>query len=65
MRAFTLCLLVLAGCTAKERYSLILLNGIIYDDSGNPPFRSDTIAAIGELHAVSEKEIDVNNLQID
>lgn len=70
MRAFIFGFLLLAGCTAKEHYSLVLRNGLIYDGSGGIPYkgdvaiRGDTIAAIGELNATADKEIDVQGFAI-
>jgi N-acyl-D-amino-acid deacylase len=70
MRGLLLGFILLVGCTSKEHYPLILRNGLIYDGSGNVPFkgdvaiRGDSIAAIGELNAVGEKEIDVQGLAI-
>lgn len=70
MRGFILGFILLAGCTSKEHYPLILRNGLIFDGSGNLPFtgdvaiQGDTIVAIGELNAVGEKEIDVQGLAI-
>lgn len=70
MRGLLLGFIVFVGCTSKEHYPLILRNGLIYDGSGNVPFkgdvaiRGDSIAAIGELNAVGEKEIDVQGLAI-
>jgi N-acyl-D-amino-acid deacylase len=70
MRALILGFILLAGCATKEQYPLILRNGIIYDGSGSTPYKGDvaiqgdTIAAIGELHAIGEKEIDVHDLAI-
>jgi N-acyl-D-amino-acid deacylase len=70
MRGLLFGFILLVGCASKEHYPLILRNGLIYDGSGNLPFkgdvaiRGDTIVAIGELDAVGEKEIDVQGLAI-
>lgn len=70
MRGLLLVFILLVGCTPKEHYPLILRNGLIYDGSGNMPYkgdvaiRGDTIAAIGNLQATADKEIDVQGLAI-
>lgn len=57
--------LVLISCTQKEKYDLIIRNGLIYDGNGSEPFKgdiginADTIAFIGDLSSASaKKEID-------
>ncbi|MCE7863660.1 MAG: D-aminoacylase [Bacteroidetes bacterium CHB5] len=70
MRLLLFGFILLAGCTAKEHYPIIIRNGLIYDGSGTVPFtgdlaiRGDTIAAIGEFNAVGETELDVQGKAI-
>ncbi len=63
--------LLLAGCTPKTEYDVILRNGTVYDGSGSAPrvadvaIENDTIAAIGALsNAAAKTEIDVNGLAV-
>jgi len=70
MRLLFIGLILLASCATKQRYPLIIRNGLIYDGSGMAPYKGDvaiqgdTIAAIGELNAIGEKEIDAQGLAI-
>lgn len=70
MRVFIFGFILLVGCTSKEHYPLIIRNGLIYDGSGNIPYKGDvaiqgdTLVAIGELYAHGDKEIDVEGLAI-
>lgn len=55
----------------KQTFDLIIRNGMIYDGSGQTPFKGDvaiqgdTIAMIGDLKdAVGKKEIDVHGLAV-
>ncbi|MDQ7054870.1 MAG: D-aminoacylase [candidate division KSB1 bacterium] len=57
MRRFPLFLLalLLAGCSSKTQYDVLIKNATIYDGSGSAPFRgsvainADTIAAVGDI----------------
>ncbi|MDQ7065025.1 MAG: D-aminoacylase [candidate division KSB1 bacterium] len=57
MRRFPLFLLalLLAGCSSKTQYDVLIKNATIYDGSGSTPFRgsvainADTIAAVGDI----------------
>jgi N-acyl-D-amino-acid deacylase len=74
MKKFTLqiCwIILLFSCTDKPVYEMILRNGMVYDGSGNPPFRADvainqdTIAAIGDLKkAKGNTELDISGLAV-
>ncbi|QOI97366.1 MAG: D-aminoacylase [Flammeovirgaceae bacterium] len=64
---------LLMHCTQKEppEYDTLILNGMIYNGSGSPPFYGDigilhdSIAAIGNLkHAKSKKIIDAGGLAV-
>jgi N-acyl-D-amino-acid deacylase len=64
LRVFSL-LLLLASCTEKKNYDIIIRHGMIYDGSGGDPYmadvgiNADTIAFIGDLgKAKAAKEID-------
>ncbi len=68
---FVGCLLVLAGCSAKQDYDVIIRNGTIYDGSGDAPFvgdvaiRGDAIAEVRKLtEARGETEIDAGGLAV-
>lgn len=56
---------------SKQQFDLVIRNGLIYDGSGNKPYRSDlaisadTIAFIGELkHAIGIEEVNANGLAV-
>jgi N-acyl-D-amino-acid deacylase len=64
-------LLILFGCSAPEKYDVIIKNGQIVDGSGAPAFtadigiNSDTIAAVGKLTSASgQLEIDASGLAV-
>jgi N-acyl-D-aspartate/D-glutamate deacylase len=64
-------MVLMAGCEAAPRYSVILRNGTIYDGSGGTPFtgsvaiRNDMIAAIGDIgRASADEEIDISGLAV-
>lgn len=53
------------ACTTKDRYDVIIRNGMVYDGNGGEPFQADiginadTIAFIGDLaHAEATQEVD-------
>ena len=63
----------LASCAQqpKQQFDLIIRNGMIYDGSGNNPYRADvainadTVAFIGELkNAISREEVNANGLAV-
>ncbi|NOY97432.1 MAG: D-aminoacylase [Chlorobi bacterium] len=65
---YVLLYLALTACTPREKFDIIIKNGVIYDGSGSPSFvgdvaiNSDTIAAIGDLkYAKGKMEIDASN----
>ena len=68
MRNTSIALLLLCGLMAcqptPDSYDILITNAMIYDGSGEEPYlgsigiNADTIAAIGDLHAVGESEID-------
>src|SRR4051812_11620362 len=74
MRLFALFFTVLfsLSCkTEKEKFDVIIRNGMVYHGSGNNPFNadiginSDTIAFIGNLaNAIAENEIDARGLAV-
>jgi N-acyl-D-amino-acid deacylase len=51
--------IIISGCTTREKYDVIIKNGTIYDGSGSVSFKGDlaingdTIAAIGTLKSAS------------
>jgi len=64
-------LFLLASCSPKIEYDLLIRNGTIYDGSGVAPIigdvaiNADTIAAIGELNnARGKREIDAKGLAV-
>ena len=74
MRFVSLCLpiaLLMGGCDAAPRYSVILRNGTIYDGSGGTPYtgsvaiRNDVLAAVGDIgRARADEEIDITGLAV-
>src|SRR5262245_55759953 len=70
--AIVFCLFASCQSPAQQQtFDIILRNGVIYDGSGEKPFRgdiaihNDTIAGVGELSgAKGKREIDVNGLAI-
>jgi len=71
-RIFTLLLiLIITGCTPKEKYDVIIRNGTLYDGSGKKPFtgdiaiQGDSIAAMGNLiNATGTEEIDATGMAV-
>jgi N-acyl-D-amino-acid deacylase len=66
-----LILVLIAGCSSKERYDVIIRNGTVYDGSGTKPYKGDlamngdSIAALGNLKNASGKlEIDATGQSI-
>jgi N-acyl-D-amino-acid deacylase len=75
MRKFILPALVLlvlfCSCKNKIKFDIIVRNGVIYDGTGNKPYRgdvginADTIAAIGDLHnAKATTDIDAKGMAV-
>ena len=62
--------LILCGCSSTETYDIIIKNGIIIDGSGNASYlgdvgiNADTIAAVGNLNAKGNIEIDAAGLVV-
>jgi N-acyl-D-amino-acid deacylase len=70
-RTLFLLLLIFCGCSAPEKYDVLIKNGKIFDGSGSPPFagdvgiNADTIAKTGNLKNASGKmEIDATGLAV-
>ena len=48
-------LIIITGCTIRDKYDVIIRNGTVYNGTGAKPFsgdiaiKGDTIAAIGNL----------------
>ncbi len=64
-------IILLAGCSQKPEYDVILRNGNIYDGSGSKSYKADvaikgdTIAAIGDLgNSLGTTEIDASGLAV-
>jgi len=64
-------LLVVAACGAPQEYDVVIRNGMIYDGSGDAPYRGDLaidgdrIAAVGSVgRAVGTTEIDAAGLAV-
>ena len=64
-------LLTIVACTPKEKFDILIINGIIYDGSGSPGYigdlgiNSDTIAAIGSLsNSKAEAIIDAEGMVV-
>jgi N-acyl-D-amino-acid deacylase len=64
-------IVLLASCTNKPVYEMILRNGMVYDGSGGQPFQADiavnqdTIAAIGDLRkARGNIDLDIQGLSV-
>jgi len=62
---------ILAGCSAPEKYDVLIKNGQILDGSGSPSFTgdvgisADTITKIGQLkNAIGQIEIDAKGLAV-
>jgi len=62
---------ILGGCSAPEKYDILIKNGQVYDGSGSPSFtgdigiNADTIAKIGNLmNATGRLEIDAKGLAV-
>ena len=74
VRNYLIFILVVALCSsshAQQIFDVIIRNGLIYNGSGNEPFKADvainadTIAFIGSLSsAIGKKEIDVAGLAV-
>lgn len=70
-RTLFLLFLIFCGCSAPEKYDVLIKNGKIFDGSGSPSFvgdvgiNSDTIAKTGNLKNASGKiEIDATGLAV-
>ncbi|MBN4084782.1 D-aminoacylase [Flavobacteriaceae bacterium AH-315-B10] len=65
-----LSILILCGCSSPETYDILIKNGQIIDGSGKASYsgdvgiNADTIAAIGNLNAKGNLEIDATGLVI-
>jgi len=63
-------ILILCGCSSPETYDILIKNGQIIDGSGKASFigdvgiNADTIAAIGNLNAKGNLEIDATGLVV-
>lgn len=65
MKYFLLLLIVFSfySCSQKSHFDIIIQNSLIYDGNGGKPFKADlainadTIAAIGNLHNASARQI--------
>lgn len=71
LKALIPMLLIFFGCSAPERFDVLISNGNIIDGSGNGPYRadigimSDSIAAIGDLRKASGvTEIDATGMTV-
>jgi N-acyl-D-amino-acid deacylase len=69
-KLFLLLLLITYGCSSPKTYDILIKNGTIADGSGNDLFigdvgiNSDTVAAIGNLNAKGNIEIDATDLVV-
>ncbi|MEO5782402.1 MAG: D-aminoacylase [Ginsengibacter sp.] len=66
-----LLIIFFTACNQKDKYDVIIRNGMIYDGNGGKPFKgdiainSDTIAVIGDLsNATAENEIDAKGMAV-
>lgn len=56
------------GCTSKNEFNILIVNGTIIDGTGNPGYigslaiNDDRIVAIGEVDGIAETEIDASGL---
>lgn len=64
-------MVLIAGCTGRVSYDVVIRNGLVYDGSGSLPVRvdiavnADTIAAMGDIGKVrAGNEIDASGLAV-
>ena len=71
IRTIFLLLLIFCGCSAPDKYDVLVKNGQIFDGSGSPSYvgdvgiNADTIAKIGNLkNAIGQIEINATGLAV-
>ncbi len=71
MKILLVTFLILSACSSPIQYDLIIRNGIIYDGTGDTPFKGDvaisgdTVAAMGNLAKVKGRvEVDAEGLAV-
>ena len=67
---FLLLTIIISSCSAPTNYDILIKNGTIADGSGNATYvghvgiNADTIAAVGDINATGNVEIDATGLVV-